>query len=300
MARERGAANDNYSRLPAPIASLGKAALLLPRRIRRRGGGFPTSSSSEPSGRRPRRSTATWSRTRRSRAPGRPRACTTSTSIPSRASRWYRAHFPVASGRAGRSSGEGAPYYLFHPLVPAGSPLTLPDVRVIAILRDPVERAYSQYKQEYARGFEDSETFEQALELEPERLEGEEERMVEHPGYQSYSHQHHSYVARGHVRRSSWSAWREARARRAHARAHRPSGFRPIRSDGMTRVFEFLGLDAGASGLLQAAQRPTLRRHGSRDPGAARARRSPSQTSRLYDAARHGLWLVASRRTAAT
>ena len=96
---------------------------------------------------------------------------------PDKSLNWYRAHFPLARD-GGPISGEGSPYYLFHPLVPARVAEALPDVRVIAMLRDPVERAYSAYKQEYARGFEDAETFERALELEPERLDGEEERMV--------------------------------------------------------------------------------------------------------------------------
>src|SRR5919202_433479 len=64
-----------------------------------------------------------------------------------RSLRWYRAHFPT--GRR----------------------------------RDRVVRAFSQYQQEYARGFEDAETFEEALELEVGRLDGERERMLADPGY---------------------------------------------------------------------------------------------------------------------
>jgi hypothetical protein len=72
----------------------------------------------------------------------------------------------------------------------------LPDVRVLAMLRDPVERAYSAYKHEVARGFE-TESFETAIELEDTRLEGEAERMVADPGYRSFSHRHHGYLHRG-------------------------------------------------------------------------------------------------------
>ena len=39
--------------------------------------------------------------------------------------------------------------------------------------------------------------FERALELEEERLAGEEERLRTEPGYESYSHRHHAYVTRG-------------------------------------------------------------------------------------------------------
>jgi hypothetical protein len=59
-----------------------------------------------------------------------------------------------------------------------------------------VERAYSAYTHERARGFE-TESFERAIELEPQRLQGEAERMIADPGYLSHSHQHHAYVTRG-------------------------------------------------------------------------------------------------------
>jgi len=83
----------------------------------------------------------------------------------------------------------------------------VPHARVIAMLRDPVERAYSHYRQEYARGFEDAETFEEALDLEPGRLAGERERMLADPGYDSPALQHHAYVARGEYA-PQLEAWR--------------------------------------------------------------------------------------------
>ncbi|MCP3014372.1 sulfotransferase domain-containing protein [Nocardiopsis dassonvillei] len=114
----------------------------------------------------------------------------------------YRAYFPPRArlrarrGRPRVRAVESSPYYLFHPLAAERIARDLPEVRVVVILRDPVERAYSAHAHETARGFE-TEPFERALELEPERLAGEEERMLADPGYRSYSHQHHGYVARG-------------------------------------------------------------------------------------------------------
>jgi hypothetical protein len=115
--------------------------------------------------------------------------------------RWYRGHFPlraVADRRAqGRAmTGEASPYYMFHPLGAERIAAALPAARLIVLLRDPVERAFSAYKQETARGFE-TETFEHALELEPKRLLGEVERLVADPNYYSFAHQHHAYLARG-------------------------------------------------------------------------------------------------------
>ena len=64
------------------------------------------------------------------------------------------------------------------------------------MVRDPVERAYSAWKHESARGFE-SEPFERALDLEDQRLAGEVERMAADPTYESLAHRHQSHRARG-------------------------------------------------------------------------------------------------------
>jgi sulfotransferase family protein len=112
--------------------------------------------------------------------------------------RWYRAHFPLARGTSGGAvqAFESSPYYLFHPLAAERIAADLPGVKLIVLVRDPVERAYSAYAHEFARGFE-TESFESAIELEPDRLNGEAARIVSEPGYLSHSHQHHAYRARG-------------------------------------------------------------------------------------------------------
>ena len=117
---------------------------------------------------------------------------------------WYRAHFPTSMYRAafkarhGASlvTGEASPYYLFHPHVPYRLAQHMPAVKLIAMLRDPIERTYSQWQHEVSRGFEDDITFEEALAREPQRLAREVEKMNADASYKSFSHQHHSYVAR--------------------------------------------------------------------------------------------------------
>lgn len=118
--------------------------------------------------------------------------------------RWYRGHFPVTSVarvRVGREVGrphtfESSGYYMHHPLAPSRIAADLPDVKLLVVLRDPVERAYSAHRHEFLRGFETEESFERALELEPERLAGEVERLLADPTYRSFSHRHHSYLDR--------------------------------------------------------------------------------------------------------
>lgn len=119
-----------------------------------------------------------------------------------RGSRWYQAHFPLralAQLRTGAHKPrtfESTGYYMYHPLAPSRIAAELPGVRLIAMLRNPVERAFSAWKHEHARGFEDA-SFEHALDLEDERLAGEEDRMRADSTYQSFHHRHHAYVERG-------------------------------------------------------------------------------------------------------
>jgi len=126
---------------------------------------------------------------------------------------WYASRFPTklyawyAGSRRGLGlvTGEASPYYLFHPHVPQRVARHLPRVKLIVLLRDPVQRAYSQYQHEVARGFETL-GFEEAIEAEPERLAGETARLRIEPLYNSFSHQHHSYLARGryHEQLAGW------------------------------------------------------------------------------------------------
>ena len=121
---------------------------------------------------------------------------------------WYQGHFPrrtTARRRLQGASGfqdvepiafESAGYYMHHPLAPHRIAQDLPGVKLVAILRDPVERAYSAHRHELMRGFE-TEEFERALELEPERLKGEVEKIVADPTYLSHAHRHQAYLDRG-------------------------------------------------------------------------------------------------------
>lgn len=107
---------------------------------------------------------------------------------------WYRSQFPLP-GRQ-RITGEASPYYMFHPLAADRIAAALPHIRLIAILRNPVDRAYSHHQYERARGLEDL-PFEQAIDREPARLDGEFERMIAVPGYDSTHVRHHAYLRRG-------------------------------------------------------------------------------------------------------
>jgi hypothetical protein len=111
-----------------------------------------------------------------------------------RGTAWYRGQFPFRND--GRIAGEASPGYLFHPLAPERVKETVPDAKLIVLLRNPVERALSHYHHEVALGREPL-PFEEAIDAEPERTRGEEERLVREPGYFSHAWWDYTYVARG-------------------------------------------------------------------------------------------------------
>lgn len=118
---------------------------------------------------------------------------------------WYLGHFPLkATARRARAPGqrsalvfEASGYYMFHPHAAARIAERLPDVRIVAMVRDPAQRAYSAYKHEFARGFETATTFERALDLEDSRVAPELRRMLDDPTYQSDVYRHQAYCRRG-------------------------------------------------------------------------------------------------------
>jgi len=108
---------------------------------------------------------------------------------------WYQSHFPKPSGAADQTF-EATPYYLFHPTAPTRVHALLPDVRLIVLLRNPVDRAFSHYQHSWALGAE-SLTFEEALAAEAARLDGEVARIVDDPAYPGLAHRQFSYFGRG-------------------------------------------------------------------------------------------------------
>jgi hypothetical protein len=104
--------------------------------------------------------------------------------------RWYRGHFRQREPDV--LSFEASPYYLFYPPAARRVAETLPDVRLVVLLRNPVDRAYSHYLHTRRRGFEPL-SFAAALDAEADRLSS--------PGAGSGSSQDpvrlYSYTSRG-------------------------------------------------------------------------------------------------------
>jgi hypothetical protein len=160
---------------------------------------------------------------------------------------WYRSHFPTslhrrlsARARGFRPvTGEASPYYLAHPLAPYRAAGVVPHARLIVLLRDPVARAHSHYREQVRRGFEDL-SFEEAIEEEPKRLDKEVERLLADPHYYSYTYEHHSYVTQGQYA-EQLTRWLEG-FRRDQLLVLLSEDFYADPSRTVNRVFEFIGL----------------------------------------------------------
>ncbi|MEV6595648.1 sulfotransferase domain-containing protein [Actinoplanes sp. NPDC051346] len=122
----------------------------------------------------------------------------------SRGEAWYRSHFPTRRQRAALErkhggpckAGEAAPLYMFHPLVAGRVADLMPKARMIVLLRDPVERAFSHWKERRTEGVEPLD-FAAALAAEESRTAGEAARLEAEPGYFSPAFDSYSYRARG-------------------------------------------------------------------------------------------------------
>jgi hypothetical protein len=67
--------------------------------------------------------------------------------------------------------GEATPFYLLDPQAPARAAALAPDLRLVAVLREPVARAYSHFHHSRAAGAEPLSDFREAVEREPERTD---------------------------------------------------------------------------------------------------------------------------------
>jgi hypothetical protein len=117
---------------------------------------------------------------------------------------WYRAYFPLLPykycvtqiGKRDFLTGEATPGYMFHPHAPRRISELLPDVKIIVLLRNPVDRAYSHYYHEVRKNRERA-SFEDAIKMEEERLRGEFDKIIKNENYHSSNYVHCSYLARG-------------------------------------------------------------------------------------------------------
>lgn len=116
---------------------------------------------------------------------------------------WYKAHFPTLlykrlmtqGKRTNYITGEGEPSYLPNPIAPQRVLELTPSVKLIVMLRNPVDRAYSHYQHRFTRGRE-TRTFEEVVETDKEILQDGWAGLPT-GDYKRLGHLHYSYLPRG-------------------------------------------------------------------------------------------------------
>jgi hypothetical protein len=105
---------------------------------------------------------------------------------------WYRTHFPsTRSITALQKTFEISTEYIFNPLAPKRIADLIPEVKLVAILRNPTERSISHYFHEKRKGRETLPLWE-ALQIEDKRLQP----SIDRQDYKSAIFMNHSYKKR--------------------------------------------------------------------------------------------------------
>lgn len=120
---------------------------------------------------------------------------------------WYRANFPLSAQRALRERRTGrraviidaSAKYAYHPHALRRIAAATPGARAVALVRDPIERAYSHYRMNVTARPDVAEdlTFDQAIGAEETRVAGEYERMERDESYYSVEYFGYAYARGG-------------------------------------------------------------------------------------------------------
>ena len=117
---------------------------------------------------------------------------------------WYKSFFPTKLTKSRLESklkqncitGEATPRYLHHPHSPKRVFDLLPNVKLIVLLRNPIDRAYSHYQMEVSSGNEEL-SFEDVIEQEEERISRDMKKMETNENFYSVYFYRKSYLTRG-------------------------------------------------------------------------------------------------------
>ncbi|MGF1588757.1 MAG: sulfotransferase domain-containing protein [Pleurocapsa sp.] len=115
---------------------------------------------------------------------------------------WYRSNFPIQ--RQNFITGEASPGYFYYPPAPQRIAKLIPAVKLIVLLRNPVDRACSLYYYNLKHlGDKDEFPFEEAIRKEPQRLNSEFKKIIDNENYydqKDYYYLHKKYYHFAYLR----------------------------------------------------------------------------------------------------
>jgi len=117
---------------------------------------------------------------------------------------WYKSFFPTKLSKSRLENkqnrkcltGEATPRYLHYPHVPKRVFNLIPNVKLIVLLRNPIDRAYSHYQMEVSSGNEEL-SFEDAIEQEEKRILDDMRKMENDENFYSVYFYRKAYLTRG-------------------------------------------------------------------------------------------------------
>jgi len=122
---------------------------------------------------------------------------------------WYRSHFPILFSKSKNQknsfiTGEYTSTYIYHPDVPKRIFNLLPKIKLIVILRNPIDKAYSTYQQQFRFG-EYTTSFEDTINAEFRRIN----LNKDFPELNSNNYDFENFVAQNIIRHSIYADYLE-------------------------------------------------------------------------------------------
>ena len=116
--------------------------------------------------------------------------------------KWYKSHFPISFSKSQKKhfiTGEFTSTYMYHPDVPKRISNLLPKIKLIVILRNPIDKAYATYQQQFRFG-EITTTFEETINAEFRRMSLNKDS----PKLNSKNRDFENFVAHNIIRHGSY------------------------------------------------------------------------------------------------
>jgi len=118
---------------------------------------------------------------------------------------WYRMFFPLKLNKFYKTkmkkkkfvTGEASVLYLHHPYAPKRTYELLPNVKIIVLLRNPIDRAYSAHQYRYKINHKETLDFDEAIKNEKFLIQDEMEKMIMDESYYSKTFYDHTYYTIG-------------------------------------------------------------------------------------------------------
>lgn len=151
---------------------------------------------------------------------------------------WYLQQFPERED--GQLSGEASPFYFLHPQSARRIAETFPRIKLVLILRDPVERAISHYHQQKRRGHETLDML-SAFQNESQRIDQAWQRLLRDERISGIKVQQFAYLKRGEyleqlLRYRQYFPEQQIHLMESHAFFEAPY-------PNLAQLFAFLGID---------------------------------------------------------